>query len=151
MAPAPPAKGGSTHILARYMGSKLKKDALYQLKGRFFVDMDARDRSGSSSASYLHIDDAVRFQGPGVLRSFRTPRFWVMGEVVQILGGKGRGGGRGDGTVVLRWRTRDPWRRGMVYEQSAVVNDPTDPESALLQWEELRDYPGLMSQITPAS
>ncbi|PBP20967.1 hypothetical protein BUE80_DR008220, partial [Diplocarpon rosae] len=72
---------------------QLKKDALYQLKGRFFVDMDMRDSSGSSSASYMHIDDAVRFQGPGVLRSFRTPRFWVMGEVVQIVGGEGEGWG----------------------------------------------------------
>ncbi|KAK6581345.1 hypothetical protein PZA11_006036 [Diplocarpon coronariae] len=81
------AKGRSTHILARYPGGKLKKDALYQLKGRFFVDMNGGDGDGRGGASYLHVDEAVRFQGPGVLRSFRTPQFWVVGEVVRTLGG----------------------------------------------------------------
>ncbi|CAL3969407.1 unnamed protein product [Diplocarpon coronariae] len=129
------AKGRSTHILARYPGGKLKKDALYQLKGRFFVDMNGGDGDGRGGASYLHVDEAVRFQGPGVLRSFRTPQFWVVGEVVRTLGGEGTAGVRGSGRVVLRWRTRDPWRRGMVYEQSAVVRLGEGMEGSLEGWE----------------
>jgi len=98
----------SNHILARYTGTKLKKDALYQLQGRFFIDT-----SKEGDKSYLHIDEAIRFQGPGMIRSFRTPQFLLVGEVVRVLE-------RGDGLVV-RWVTRDPYRRDMVYEQSAVV------------------------------
>ncbi|PVH84192.1 hypothetical protein DL98DRAFT_512593 [Cadophora sp. DSE1049] len=98
----------SNHILARYTGAKLKKDALYQLQGRFFIDT-----SKEGGKSYLHIDEAIRFQGPGMIRSFRTPSFLLVGEVVRVLE-------RGDGLVV-RWVTRDPYRRDMVYEQSAVV------------------------------
>ncbi|KAH7397877.1 hypothetical protein BKA64DRAFT_51647 [Cadophora sp. MPI-SDFR-AT-0126] len=98
----------SNHILARYTGAKLKKDALYQLQGRFFIDT-----SKEGGKSYLHIDEAIRFQGPGTIRSFRTPSFLLVGEVVRVLE-------RGDGLVV-RWVTRDPYRRDMVYEQSAVV------------------------------
>ncbi|KAH9214171.1 hypothetical protein DL95DRAFT_409692 [Leptodontidium sp. 2 PMI_412] len=96
----------SNHILARYTGGKLKKDALYQLTGRFFVDT-----SKEGGKSYLHIDEAVRFQGPGTIRSFRKPQFLLVGEVAQVL----------DRGLVMRWITRDPYRRDMVYEQSAVV------------------------------
>lgn len=94
------------HILARYTGGKLKKDALYQLKGRFFIDT-----SKEGGKSYLHIDEAIRFQGPGTLRSYRKPQFLVVGEVVQVL----------ERALVMRWVTRDPYRREMLYEQSAVV------------------------------
>ncbi len=96
----------NNHILARYTGGKLKKDALYQLKGRFFIDT-----TKEGGKSYLHIDEAIRFQGPGTLRSYRKPQFLMVGEVVQVL----------DTALVMRWVTRDPYRRDMVYEQSCMV------------------------------
>ncbi|KAI9054570.1 hypothetical protein LZ554_001723 [Drepanopeziza brunnea f. sp. 'monogermtubi'] len=96
----------TSHILARYTGGKLKKDALYQLSGRFFIDTSAE-----GGKSYLHIDEAVRFQGPGTLRSYRKPQFLLVGEVVSVL----------ERALVMRWVTRDPYRREMTYEQSAVV------------------------------
>ncbi len=92
-------------VLARYTGGKLKKDALYQLTGRFFIDT-----SKEGGKSYLHIDQAVRFQGPGTIRSYKKPQFLVVGELVQVY----------DTHVVLNWVTRDPYRRDMVYEQNAV-------------------------------
>ncbi len=108
--------------MARYTGGRLKKDALYQLRGRFFLD-----QGGEKEKSYFHVDEAVRFQGPGVLRSFRVPRFTVVG----MLGGPGKFGsegvvvkGRGRKmmvTVTVRWSTRDPYRRDLVYEQSVVL------------------------------
>lgn len=96
----------SSRILARHTGGKLKKDALYQLQGRFFIDTTAE-----GGKSYLHIDEAVRFQGPGTLRSYRKPHFVMAGEVVSVL----------ERALVMRWVTRDPYRRGMVYEQSAIL------------------------------
>ncbi len=98
----------SNNILARYTGGKLKKDALYQLVGRFVVDT-----SREGGRSYLHVDEAVRFQGPGTIRSFKQPLFLLVAEVVQVLEVPGR--------LVLRWVTRDPYRRDMLCEQSAVV------------------------------
>ncbi|KAK0107604.1 hypothetical protein ONS96_003410 [Cadophora gregata f. sp. sojae] len=98
----------NNHILARYTGAKLKKDALYQLQGRFFIDT-----SQEGGKSYLHIDEAIRFQGPGTIRSFRTPSFLLVGEVVRVL--------ERERALVVSWVTRDPYRRDMVYEQSAVV------------------------------
>ena len=98
----------SDRVLARYCGGKLKRNALYQLKGRFFVDMS----SSKEGKSYFHIDDAVRFQGPGVIKSFRMPQFLVVGEVMSVCGTH----------VVVRWDTSDPYRRGLVYEQSAVLS-----------------------------
>jgi hypothetical protein len=97
----------ANHVLARYTGGKLKKDALYQLKGRFFVDT-----SREGGRSYFHIDEAIRFQGPGTLRSYRKPRYLLAGEVIQAL----------ESRLVVRWLTRDPYRRDMIYEQNAVVH-----------------------------
>lgn len=97
----------ANHVLARYTGGKLKKDALYQLKGRFFVDT-----SREGGRSYFHIDEAIRFQGPGTLRSYRTPQYLLVGEVIQAL----------EARLVVRWLTRDPYRRDMVYEQNSVVH-----------------------------
>ncbi|KUJ23043.1 uncharacterized protein LY89DRAFT_727827 [Mollisia scopiformis] len=95
-------------ILARYTGGKLKKDALYQLKGRFFVDTTSRE----AGKSYFHVDEAIRFQGPGTIRSFKKPQFMMVGEVVQVQ----------DTSLLLKWVTRDPYRRDMVYDQMAVMN-----------------------------
>jgi hypothetical protein len=99
-----PASGN--RILARYSGGKLKREALYQLKGRFFVDM-----TKEGGRSYLHIDEAVRFQGPGTIRSYKKPQFLLVGEVIQAF----------NSHLVMSWTTRDSYRRDMVYEQSAVL------------------------------
>ncbi|KAL2070087.1 hypothetical protein VTL71DRAFT_14767 [Oculimacula yallundae] len=96
----------TNYILARYTGCKLKKDALYQLHGRFFIDT-----SKEGGKSYFHIDEAIRFQGPGTLRSFRMPRFLMVGFVERVV----------EKGVVVAWTTRDPYRGSMEYEQSAVV------------------------------
>ncbi|KAE8453430.1 hypothetical protein EG329_010291 [Mollisiaceae sp. DMI_Dod_QoI] len=93
-------------ILARYTGGKLKKDALYQLKGRFFIDT-----SREGGKSYFHVDEAIRFQGPGTIRSFKKPQFMVVGEVMQVQ----------DKNLWLKWVTRDSYRRDMVYDQMAVL------------------------------
>ncbi|CZT05751.1 uncharacterized protein RAG0_11733 [Rhynchosporium agropyri] len=100
----------TNHILARYTGGKLKKDALYQFHGRFFIDHTSKDPNGENK-SYFHVDEAIRFQGPGTLRSFRMPRFLLVG-VVEAVVEKG---------VLVRWTTRDPYRGDMQYEQQAVV------------------------------
>jgi hypothetical protein len=108
-------------ILARYSGGRLKREALYQLKGRFYIS-DLVDAVGNSN-SYLHIDEAVRFQGPGTIKSFRAPRFMLVGEVMGLGLGLGRGDGyRARGKVEVRWMTRDPYRRDMVYEQSCTLS-----------------------------
>ena len=96
----------ANRILARYSGGKLKREALYQLKGRFFVDM-----TKEGGRSYLHIDEAVRFQGPGTIRSYKKPQFLLVGEVIQAF----------NSHLVMSWMTRDSYRRDMVYEQSAVL------------------------------
>lgn len=107
-------------VLARYTGGKLKRDALYQLKGRFFVDT-----SMEGGRAYFHIDEAIRFQGPGILRSYRKPQYLLVGEVIQVMQTR----------LVVRWLTRDPYRRGMVYEQNSVVQ--LDEE---LEGEEMGEY-----------
>ncbi|PMD18741.1 hypothetical protein NA56DRAFT_647631 [Hyaloscypha hepaticicola] len=109
-------------LLARYSGSRLKRDALYQLKGRFYIS-DAVDANGNSS-SYLHIDEAVRFQGPGTIKSGRAPRFLLVAEVMQLRMGRGRedGYGREKGEVQVRWMTRDAYRGNMVYEQGCTLS-----------------------------
>ncbi|KAN0119936.1 hypothetical protein V8E51_002144 [Hyaloscypha variabilis] len=105
-------------VLARYSGSRLKRDALYQLKGRFYMS-DLLDSNGNSN-SYLHIDEAVRFQGPGTIKSFRPPRFVLVAEVLEV--GRGREEGYAGDRVEVRWMTRDPYRRDMVYEQSCTLS-----------------------------
>jgi hypothetical protein len=109
-------------LLARYSGSRLKRDALYQLKGRFYIS-DALDANGNST-SYLHIDEAVRFQGPGTIKSGRAPRFVLVAEVMQLRLGRGweAGYGREKGEVQVRWMTRDSYRRDMVYEQGCTLS-----------------------------
>jgi hypothetical protein len=109
-------------ILARYSGSRLKRDALYQLKGRFYIS-DLLDASGNSN-SYLHIDDAVRFQGPGTIKSFRKPRFVLVAEVLELrLAGERREDGYVEerDRVEVRWMTKDAYRQDMVYEQSCSL------------------------------
>jgi hypothetical protein len=110
-------------ILARYSGSRLKRDALYQLKGRFYIS-DLLDANGNSN-SYLHIDEAVRFQGPGTIKSFRKPKFVLVAEVLELrLGREGREDGyteEGD-RVEVQWMTRDTYRRDMVYQQSCALS-----------------------------
>ena len=105
-------------ILARYSGGRLKRDALYQLKGRFYMS-DLLDSNGLSN-SYLHIDEAVRFQGPGTIKSFRPPRFVMVAEVMEL--GMGRQQGYAVDRVEVRWMTSDPYRRDMVYEQSCTLS-----------------------------
>lgn len=105
-------------VLARYSGGRLKREALYQLKGRFYIS-EQLDAYGNSN-SYLHIDEAVRFQGPGTIRSFRAPRFVLVAEVLELgLGREDRY--RGD-KIEVRWMTRDSYRRDMVYEQSCTLS-----------------------------
>lgn len=84
----------------------MKKDALYQLKGRFVVD-----NSTEGGKSYLHVDEAVRFQGPGLIRSFRVPVFLLVAVVERV---EERG-------MEVRWVARDPYRRGVLVDQSAVL------------------------------
>jgi len=86
----------------------LKKDALYQIQGRWFVP---RTEGGES---YLHIDQAIRFQGPGIIKSFRVPRFRVVGRVVKHSDSRAK--------MTIEWTTKDPYRRNMVYEQSATLS-----------------------------
>jgi hypothetical protein len=105
-------------ILARYSGSRLKRDALYQLKGRFYIS-NLLDSNGNSN-SYLHIDEAVRFQGPGTIKSFRAPRYVLVAEVMELR--LGREDGYPGGKVEVRWMTRDSYRRDMVYEQSCTLS-----------------------------
>jgi hypothetical protein len=107
-------------LFARYSGGRLKREGTYQLKGRFYIS-DLLDATGNS-CSYLHIDEAVRFQGPGTIRSFRVPRFVLVGEVVDVGFGREDGYGGGKGKVEVRWTTSDPYRRDMVYEQSCSLN-----------------------------
>lgn len=95
-------------VLARYTGGKLKKDALYQLQGRFFIDT-----SREGGKSYFHVDEAIRFQGPGTIRSFKMPAFVCVAEVVKVE--------VGEKTILVKWTTRDPYRREMVYDQMAVL------------------------------
>lgn len=64
--------------------------------------------------SYLHIDQAIRFQGPGIIKSFRVPRFRVVGQVVKHHDSKAK--------MTVEWSTKDPYRRDMVYEQSATLS-----------------------------
>lgn len=94
-------------VLARYTGGKLKKEALYQLTGRFFVDT-----SRDGGRTYFHVDEAIRFQGPGTLKSYRQPQYVLVGEVIQAMQTR----------LVVRWLTRDPYRKGMVYEQNSIVH-----------------------------
>lgn len=79
---------------------------------------DLLDSNGNSN-SYLHIDEAVRFQGPGTIKSFRPPRFLLVAEVMEL--GMGRESYAAD-RVEVRWMTRDPYRRDMVYEQSCTLS-----------------------------
>ena len=106
-------------VLARYTGGKLKKDALYQLRGRLFFDVDgSANGTGISEKSYLHIDEAVRFQGPGELKSFRFPMWRMEGECVDVAPGKREGR---KAKLAVRWRARDEYRRGLAYEQTATM------------------------------
>jgi hypothetical protein len=107
-------------VLARYSGGRLKREATYQLKGRFYIS-DLLDATGNS-CSYLHIDEAVRFQGPGTIRSFRVPRFVLVGEVVEMELKRENTYRSNGGKVEVRWMTRDPYRRDMVYEQRCTLN-----------------------------
>jgi hypothetical protein len=96
-----------TTVLARYSGGKLQREALYQLRGRFFVDT-----SRHGGEPYLHIDEAIRYQGPGTIRSMKKPKFMMVGEVVEV----------DESHFMVLWVTRDPYRRNKVYEQSAVMH-----------------------------
>ena len=97
----------SSTLLARYSGGKLVKGALYQLRGRFFV---TTSRFGQES--YLHIDEAIRFQGPGTIRSIKQPSFFMVGEVLSAS----------DTDLVVSWVTKDTYRRNSIYEQNAIIS-----------------------------
>lgn len=102
----------SSTLLARYTGGKLVKGALYQLRGRFFV---GTGRFGSES--YLHIDEAIRFQGPGTIRSIQKPSFFMVGVVTSAQ----------DADLAISWLAKDPYRRNTRYEQSAIITTEQPP------------------------
>lgn len=106
----------SSTLLARYCGGKLVKGALYQLRGRFFVKT-----SSLGQESYLHIDEAVRFQGPGTIRSIKTPQFFMVADISSVT----------DTSLAAAWVTKNPYRKNAIQEQHAIISmegvlsDPT--------------------------
>lgn len=97
----------SSTLLARYVGGKLVKGALYQLRGRFFVKT-----SSLGQESYLHIDEAVRFQGPGTIRSIKTPQFFMVADISSVT----------DTGLSASWVTKNPHRKNAVQEQHAIIS-----------------------------
>lgn len=97
----------SSTLLARYSGGKLVKGALYQLRGRFFV---TTSRLGQES--YLHIDEAIRFQGPGTIRSIKKPQFFMVADVTAV----------NEMDLAVSWVTKDPYRRNTIHEQNAIIS-----------------------------
>lgn len=106
----------SSTLLGRYCGGKLVKGALYQLRGRFFLKT-----SRLGQESYLHIDEAVRFQGPGTIRSIKTPQFFMVADITSVT----------ESSLTASWVTKNPYRKNMIQEQHAIIsleNSSPDPE-----------------------
>ena len=97
----------SSTLLARFSGGKLVKGALYQLRGRFFVTTSLLGQE-----SYLHIDEAIRFQGPGTIRSIKKPQFFMVADVATV----------NETDLAVSWVTKDPYRRNTIHEQNAIIS-----------------------------